>query len=234
MNPAHRLGRYGAAVSSADAPFPGELRRRSPIRPPRREPTARSREFEPEGSGLSGGSFSRPREQAQQRPRPARPARPARPDGGREGGGSCLARITLPDARSHSQRFGASQGRRDERLQHGTWALRESIESPETFLTDDRTSIVAQNHDVDFSAVTGERFVNRVVDDLGHEMMQTPLGGVADVHPGPFANRFESFENLDGLGAIAVRRFFICHRKTSDELPFRHTTANENCICPEH
>jgi hypothetical protein len=64
--------------------------------------------------------------------------------------------------------------------------------------------------------------------------MQTPLGGVADVHPGTFANCFESFENLDGLGAIAVRRFFICHRKTSDELPFRHTTACQNCICPGH
>ena len=60
--------------------------------------------------------------------------------------------------------------------------------------------------DVDFGAETGQRFVDGVVDDLGDEMMQAALGGVADVHSGAFANRFESFENLDGLGAIAVRR----------------------------
>ena len=77
----------------------------------------------------------------------------------------------------------------------------------------DRNPIVAQNYDVDLRAVTGQRFVDRVVDDLIDEMMQPALGGVADVHPGAFANRFETFENLDGLGAIAVRRLFICHRK---------------------
>ena len=77
----------------------------------------------------------------------------------------------------------------------------------------DRNPIVTQNYDVDLGAVTRQRLVNRVVDDLVYEMMQAPLGGVADVHPGAFANRFESFENLDGLGAIAVRRLFICHRK---------------------
>src|SRR5271163_3274002 len=77
----------------------------------------------------------------------------------------------------------------------------------------DRNPIVAQNHDVDFRAVTGQRFVDRVVHDLIAEMMQPAFGGVADVHPGPFANRFETFEYLDGLGAIAVGRLFICHRK---------------------
>ena len=77
----------------------------------------------------------------------------------------------------------------------------------------DRNPIVAQNHDVDFRAVTGQRFVDRVVHDLIDEMMQPALGGVADVHAGPFANRFETFEYLDGLGAIAVGRLFICHRK---------------------
>ena len=77
----------------------------------------------------------------------------------------------------------------------------------------DRNSIVAQNDDVDFGAETGERFIDRVVDDLGNEMMQAALGGVADIHAGAFANRLETFENLDGLGAIAVRSLFVCHRK---------------------
>ena len=64
----------------------------------------------------------------------------------REGG--CFARITLPGARPHMQRFGASQGRRCKHFQRGTSALRESIESPETFLADDRTSIVVQHRDL--------------------------------------------------------------------------------------
>ena len=76
-----------------------------------------------------------------------------------------------------------------------------------------RNPIVAQNYDVDLVAETGQRLVNRVVHDLGDQMMQSPLGRVADVHPGAFANCFESFEYLDGLGAIAVGRLFICHRK---------------------
>src|SRR5260370_36258923 len=97
-----------------------------------------------------------------------------------------------------------------------------------------RNPIVAQTQEVYLGAVTSQCLVDRVVNDLSDEVMQTPLGGVADVHPGTFANCFESFENLDGLGAVAVRRFFICHRKTSDELPFRHSTACPNYICPRH
>src|SRR5580704_17066497 len=55
--------------------------------------------------------------------------------------------------------------------------------------------------------------LDRDVYELIDEMMQPALGGVADVHAGPFADRFESLKYLDGLGAIAVGRLFICHRK---------------------
>ena len=89
------------------------------------------------------------------------------------------------------------------------------IDRDSTAVVFDRNPIVAQNYDVDLRAVPGQRLVDRVVDDLVDEMMQSPLGGVADVHSGAFTNRFESLENLDGLGAIAVRRLFICHRKES-------------------
>ena len=125
------------AVSGANAPFPVNLAD-APQRSPPREPW-HSRDFELKGSA-TWLKLSRPRDHAQQRPRPAGP------DGDREGG--CLERITLPAARPHTQRFGAGQGRRYRHFQHGTSALRESIESPEALLTDDRTSIVVQNHDL--------------------------------------------------------------------------------------
>ena len=69
-----------------------------------------------------------------------------------------------------------------------------------------RNPIVARNHDVDFRAKSGERFIDRVVDDLGDKVMQATLGGVADVHPGALADSFQTFENLDGLRAVAVSR----------------------------
>ena len=97
------------------------------------------------------------------------------------------------------------------------------IDRNSTAVVLDRDPIVAQNYDVDLVAETGQRLVNRVVDDLGNEMMQAPLGGIADVHSGAFANRFESLENLDGLSAVAVRRLFICHRK---ERAMHHLSAS--------
>src|SRR5580658_3515303 len=77
----------------------------------------------------------------------------------------------------------------------------------------DRDAIVAQNRDIDFGAKSGQRLVDRVVDDLGDKMMQPALRSVADVHTGTLADRFETFENLDGLRAVAVIRWFVCHRK---------------------
>ncbi len=68
----------------------------------------------------------------------------------------------------------------------------------------DRNAIVAQDDDIDLGAKSRQRLVDRVVDDLGDQVMQAALGGVADVHPGALANRFETFENLDLLRAVAV------------------------------
>ena len=45
--------------------------------------------------------------------------------------------------------------------------------------------------------VAGQRFVDRVVDDLVDEVVQAALGRRADVHAGAFANRLEPLEHLD-------------------------------------
>ena len=66
----------------------------------------------------------------------------------------------------------------------------------------DRDAGVDVDGHVDAGAVAGQRLVDRVVDDLEHEVMQTALGGVADVHPGPLPDGLEALENLDVLGAV--------------------------------
>src|SRR3990172_9802020 len=53
---------------------------------------------------------------------------------------------------------------------------------------------VRANGDVDFGAVTRERLVHRVVDDLVHQMVQPPMTGGADVHTRPLPHRFQALE----------------------------------------
>ena len=61
----------------------------------------------------------------------------------------------------------------------------------------DGDRVVVVDRDANVVRVAGERFVDRVVDDLVDEVMQSALGRRADVHAGAFANRLESLENLD-------------------------------------
>ena len=57
--------------------------------------------------------------------------------------------------------------------------------------------------DSDFVSVTGEGFVDRVVDNLINHVVETgAVISVANVHAGPFAHRFEALQNLDRVGSI--------------------------------
>jgi hypothetical protein len=59
------------------------------------------------------------------------------------------------------------------------------------------------NDDVDPVAVPGEMLVDRVVDDLVHEVMQTAaVIGISDVHARAFANAFEALQNADRSGVV--------------------------------
>ena len=69
-------------------------------------------------------------------------------------------------------------------------------------VVDDADRVVEMNRDVDFGAVAGERFVDRVVDDLVNQVMQTGRPRGADVHRRALANRFKAFEDLDAFGAV--------------------------------
>jgi hypothetical protein len=75
--------------------------------------------------------------------------------------------------------------------------------------------VIAVDGDDDVVAVARQRFVDRVVDDLEHEVVQArAVRGVADVHAGAFAHRFQAFQNLDGAFAVA----FGCARLVGVDL----------------
>ncbi len=58
------------------------------------------------------------------------------------------------------------------------------------------------NRDVDFVAESGQRLVDRVVDDFVDEVMQPRRSRRADVHRRPFPDGFEALEYLDFVGAV--------------------------------
>jgi hypothetical protein len=67
--------------------------------------------------------------------------------------------------------------------------------------------------------MTGEVFVDRVVEHLENGVVETPLGGgVADVHPGAFADRVEALQLVDLRGVVITRR----HRGTVVIFGFGH------------
>src|SRR3546814_16996405 len=59
------------------------------------------------------------------------------------------------------------------------------------------------NGDVDFGAMTGQRFIDGVIQHFKHAVMQTSaVRGVANVHARALAYRFQSLKNLDRGSAI--------------------------------
>ena len=66
-----------------------------------------------------------------------------------------------------------------------------------------RYAAIGVNRHVDKIRMTGQRFVDPVIDDLVHHMVQTAaVIGVTDIHTGALAHRFETLQNLDGIRTI--------------------------------
>ncbi len=58
----------------------------------------------------------------------------------------------------------------------------------------DGYGLIGVDGDDNTVAMSGQRFVDRVVDDLENHMVQTrPVIGVTDVHSGPFSDCVEPF-----------------------------------------
>ena len=64
---------------------------------------------------------------------------------------------------------------------------------------------VLEDDDIDEIAATGERFVDRVVDDFIDQMMEPALIGAPDIHTGPTADGLEAFEDLNVSGSVGRR-----------------------------
>ena len=69
------------------------------------------------------------------------------------------------------------------------------------FAGDSSLRVVEELH-LDGGAVAGQGLVNRVVDDLGHQMVQAALPRRADVHARAFAHRLQAFENRDLIRVV--------------------------------
>ena len=57
-------------------------------------------------------------------------------------------------------------------------------------------------HHQNFVAMAGKGLIDGIVHHLVDEMVQTPRACGADIHPRPLPNRFQTFQNLDLLGAV--------------------------------
>ncbi len=71
-------------------------------------------------------------------------------------------------------------------------------------VVDDPDAAVGEQRHHDPVAVAGERLVDRVVDDLGDQVVQAALAGRADVHAGALADRLEALEHLDRGGVVVA------------------------------
>jgi hypothetical protein len=56
--------------------------------------------------------------------------------------------------------------------------------------------------DLDAGGVAGDGLVHRVVQHLGHQMVQRALVGAADIHAGALADGLQPLQHLDGGGVV--------------------------------
>ena len=83
----------------------------------------------------------------------------------------------------------------------------------------DGDRVVGVHDDADRVAEAGDGLVDRVVDHLVDEVMQAPGPGRPDVHCGPFPDRIETLENLDGS------RIVLAHKLASPLGPLSDASA---------
>ena len=78
---------------------------------------------------------------------------------------------------------------------------------------------------MDRVGVARDGLVHRVVEHLGHEMVQGALVGAADIHGGPLADGLQALQHLDvagGVGSILGRDSLAAARPIEQIAVFRH------------
>ena len=75
--------------------------------------------------------------------------------------------------------------------------------NPAPVVTDGNRAIDVHG-DVDLAAITGEVFVDRVIQHLENTMVQTAFIRVADIHAGAFSDGLETLELVDLGGVVPL------------------------------
>ena len=70
-------------------------------------------------------------------------------------------------------------------------------------VVEDGQAVAGLQRDFDAAGVAGDRFVHRIVDDLGGEVVERAGVGAADVHAGAAADGLQAFEDLDRGSVVA-------------------------------
>ena len=82
----------------------------------------------------------------------------------------------------------------------------------------DRDAAVDVDRHCNGVALAGQRFVDGVVDDFKHQVVQPPLGRITDVHARPLAHGFEPLEHLDvgrPIRGLSLWNLGLTHRFNS-------------------
>src|SRR5262249_3224027 len=82
-------------------------------------------------------------------------------------------------------------------------------------------------------ALARERLVDRVVDDLEHQVVEAALAGVPDVHAGALPDGFKALQDLDVSGPVGVGRRLlrrVHYSPTQRSLRMLKTAAGRNTV----
>ena len=83
-------------------------------------------------------------------------------------------------------------------------AARVATDRDASAVVDDPQRAVLEDAHLDVGGVAGHGLVDRVVDDLPHQVVQAAHVGRADVHARTAADRVEALEDLDALGVVVA------------------------------
>ncbi len=83
-------------------------------------------------------------------------------------------------------------------------------------IVDDGDAVVDVDGDFNFCGKTGQGFVDGVVDNFIHQMVQSQVARRSDVHRGTFAHGLHPAKNFDGIGVIVVLAAAIVGRDRSN------------------
>jgi hypothetical protein len=89
-------------------------------------------------------------------------------------------------------------------LDRGPLLHRVHVDRDATAVVHDPDAAVGQQGDVHPVGVPGQRFVDGVVHDLPHHVVQATLTGGTDVHTRALADRLEPLEDGDGTARVGV------------------------------